>query len=170
MENEVVVTKRGQTTIPARLRRKLRIEKGTKMQVVETTEGVLFKLKNQTLNQAGANQQFADTKEVKKLLSNLREKDKVAEYFIALDRIKTGDTALSFDVPIIANVSFKDNVYSCQNKELGIISMSPQLEECVKDFEEEILLIWNEYGKEDSAKLTSDAKDLKAKILQYIKH
>ena len=34
------------------------------------------------------------------------------EYFIALDRIKTGDTALSFDVPIIANVSFRDNVYS----------------------------------------------------------
>ena len=44
--------------------------------------------------------------------------------------------------------------------------MSPQLEECVNDFEEEIILIWNEYGKEDSSKLTSDAKDLKAKILQ----
>ena len=74
------------------------------------------------------------------------------------------------NVPIIVNVSFRDNVYSCQNKELGIISVSPKLEECVKDFEEEILLIWNEYGKEDSAKLTSDAKDLKAKLLHYIKH
>lgn len=138
--------------------------------MVETTEGVLFKLKNQTLNQAGADQLFADTKEVKKLLGNLRERDKVAAYFIALDHIEMGDGALSFDVPIIASVAFRDNVYSCQNKELGIISVSPKLEECVKDFEEEILFIWNEYGKEDSAKLTSDAKELKAKILRYIKH
>jgi hypothetical protein len=73
-------------------------------------------------------------------------------------------------LPIIVSVSFRDNVYSCENKELGIISVSPKLEECVKDFEEEIVLIWNEYGKEDSSKLTSDAKELKAKILRYVKH
>ena len=29
---------------------------------------------------------------------------------------------------IIAYDSFRDNVYSCQNKEFGIISVSPKLE------------------------------------------
>jgi len=47
MENEVVVTKKGQTTIPARLRKKFKIEEGTKLAVVETNEGILFKLKRQ---------------------------------------------------------------------------------------------------------------------------
>lgn len=76
---------------------------------------------------------------------------------------------LSFAEPIIANVSFSDNVYSCKNEELGIVAISPKLEECVQDFEDEILFIWKEYGKEDNAKLTSDAKELKERILRRIK-
>jgi AbrB family looped-hinge helix DNA binding protein len=169
MENEVIVTKKGQTTIPARLRKKLKIEKGTKLQVVETKEGVLFRLKKQTAKQAEAYVQLSTPKEIKKLLADLREKDKTAAYFIALDHISIDDSTLSFSQPIIANVSLTDNIYSCQNNDLGILAMSPKLEECVQDFEEEILFIWNEYGKEDNTKLTNDAKELKAKILRYIK-
>ena len=45
MELEVVVTKKGQTTIPARLRKKFKIEEGTRLEVVETAEGILFKPK-----------------------------------------------------------------------------------------------------------------------------
>lgn len=106
---------------------------------------------------------------MKKILTKLREKDAQAAYFIALDHVTTGDKILSFAEPIIANVSFIDNVYSCQNEGLGIDAISPKLEECIKDFEDEILFIWNEYGKEDNAKLTSDAKELKGKILRHIK-
>jgi AbrB family looped-hinge helix DNA binding protein len=169
MENEVIVTKKGQTTIPARLRKKLKIEKGTKLQVVETNEGVLFRLKKQMANQAEPYAQLSTPKEIKRLLADLREKDKTAAYFIALDHVLAEDSTLSFIQPIIANVSLTNNIYSCQNSELGIVAMSPKLEECVKDFEKEILFIWNEYGKEDSSKLTNDAKELKAKILRYIK-
>ncbi len=169
MENEVVVTKKGQTTIPARLRKKLKIEEGTKLEVVETNEGILFKLKSSTRDFTGTYPQFASPQEMKKLLTKLREKDAQAAYFIALDHITTGDKMLSFAEPIIANVSFRDNVYSCKNEDLGIVAISPKLEECVKDFEAEILFIWNEYGKEDDAKLTSDAKELKTRILCHIK-
>jgi len=59
-------------------------------------------------------------------------------------------------------------VYFCQNEDLDIVSMSAKLEDCVKNFEDEILFVWNEYGKEDDSKLTNDAKELKRKILQYV--
>ena len=44
MESEVVVTKKGQTTIPAKLRKKFKIEEGTRLEVVETDQGILFNL------------------------------------------------------------------------------------------------------------------------------
>lgn len=62
-----------------------------------------------------------------------------------------------------------NGVYSCQNKELDILAVSPDLEKCVKDFEDELVFLWDEYGKEDDAKLTSDAKELKIKIHRYMK-
>lgn len=169
MENEVVVTKKGQTTIPARLRKKFKIGKGTKLEVIETNEGILFKLKASTKDFVDACPQFATPQDVKKILTKLREKDAQAAYFIALDHVTTGEKILSFSEPIIANVSFRDNVYSCQNEELGIVATSTKLEECIKDFEDEILFVWNEYGKEDNAKLTSDAKELKGRIIRYMK-
>lgn len=169
MENEVVVTKKGQNTIPARLRKKFKIEKGTKLEVIETTEGILFKLKAPTKDFTGACPQFATPQDMKKILTKLREKDAQAAYFIALDHVTSGDKIISFAEPIIANVSFRDNVYSCQNEGLGIVAISPKLEECIKDFEDETLFVWNEYGKEEDAKLTSDAKELKGQILRYIK-
>jgi hypothetical protein len=100
---------------------------------------------------------------MKKLLIELREKDARAAYFIALDHVSIGDKTILFAEPIIANVSFSDNVYSCKNEELGIVAISPKLEECIQDFEDEILFIWKEYGKEDNAKLTNGAKELKDK-------
>jgi AbrB family looped-hinge helix DNA binding protein len=169
MENEVVVTKKGQTTIPVRLRKKFKIEEGTKLEAVETNEGILFRLKKATSDFTGDNPQFVAGQETKKLLTKLREKDPQAAYFIALDHVTTGDEMLSLAEPIIAKVSLRDSVYFCQNEELGIVAISPKLEECIKDFEDEIVFIWNEYGKEDNAKLTSDAKELKIRILRYVK-
>ena len=49
-EAEVVVTRKGQTTIPARLRRKYNIEEGTKLQVLDTKDGILFKRKLTTFD------------------------------------------------------------------------------------------------------------------------
>jgi AbrB family looped-hinge helix DNA binding protein len=43
----VVVTKKGQTTIPVKLRRKYQIEEDTKLEVIDTKEGILLKPKKQ---------------------------------------------------------------------------------------------------------------------------
>ena len=75
METEVVVTKKGQTTIPARLRKKFKIEEGTRLEVVETAEGILFKPKKSIWDMAGAYSQFGTPEEMKKLLDKLREQD-----------------------------------------------------------------------------------------------
>ncbi len=43
METEIVVKKKGQTTIPVRIRKKLKIEEGTRLEVVITDEGYIVK-------------------------------------------------------------------------------------------------------------------------------
>ena len=75
METEVVVTKKGQTTIPARLRKKFKIEEGTRLEVVETEEGILFKPKKSIWDLISTGSQFATPEEMKKLLDKLREED-----------------------------------------------------------------------------------------------
>ena len=75
METEVVVTKKGQTTIPVRLRRKFKIEEGTRLEVVETAEGILFKPKKSFWDMLGAYSDFGTPEEVKKELDKLRHED-----------------------------------------------------------------------------------------------
>lgn len=75
MKNEVVVTRKGQTTIPAELRMKYKIEEGTRLQVIETREGILFKPKKSTIDLAGSGAKYANPEEMKKLLDRLREED-----------------------------------------------------------------------------------------------
>lgn len=75
MENEVVVTKKGQTTIPVRLRKKYKIEEGTRLQVVDTQEGILLKPKKSIWDMIGSGSEFATVEEMNKLLDKLRHED-----------------------------------------------------------------------------------------------
>ncbi len=75
MGYEVVVTRKGQTTIPAKFRVKYRIEEGTRLEVVDTEEGILFKPKKSTIDLAGSGAKYATSKEMKELLGKLREED-----------------------------------------------------------------------------------------------
>jgi len=75
MNYEVVVTRKGQTTIPAELRKKYRIEEGTRLEVIDTKEGILFKPKKSTIDLAGSGAKYATPEEMKKLLDKLREED-----------------------------------------------------------------------------------------------
>jgi AbrB family looped-hinge helix DNA binding protein len=75
LENEVVVTRKGQTTIPVKLRAKYGIEEGTRLEVVGVEEGILFKPKKSTIDLAGSGAKYATPEEMKKLLDKLREED-----------------------------------------------------------------------------------------------
>ena len=75
METEIVVKKKGQTTIPVRIRRKFKIEEGTRLEVVETDEGILLKPKKSFWDMIGAYSEFGTPEEVKKELDKLRHED-----------------------------------------------------------------------------------------------
>ncbi len=92
----------------------------------------------------------------------------ISHYFIRFDHINVDGKTLHFTEPIAANVTYQDKAYFCRNEDLDIATVSTKLEDCIKDFNEEILFVWKEYGKEDDDKLTDDAKILKRKILQHV--
>ncbi len=72
---EVMVTRKGQTTIPVKLRRKYKIEKGTKLQVTDTGDGILFRRKLTTADLFGSGTKHATVEEMRRLLDELRAKD-----------------------------------------------------------------------------------------------
>ena len=68
MTEEVVATRKGQTTIPANSRMKYRIGRGTKLQVVETEEGILFRPKVALYETAGSASSEASVPDMKSFL------------------------------------------------------------------------------------------------------
>ena len=62
-------------TIPARLRKKFKIEEGTRLEVVETEEGILFKPKKTIWDYIGSGAPYATVEEVKKELDKMRAED-----------------------------------------------------------------------------------------------
>jgi AbrB family looped-hinge helix DNA binding protein len=72
---EIVVTKKGQTTIPVKLRRKYKIEEGAKLAVIDTKEGILLKPKKSFWDMIGSGSEFATVEEMDKLLDKLRHED-----------------------------------------------------------------------------------------------
>ena len=75
MASEVKVTRKGQTTIPASLREKYGIAEGTRLLVLDTGEGILFRRAKSTADLAGSGSSQATPKEMKRLLDKLRAED-----------------------------------------------------------------------------------------------
>jgi AbrB family looped-hinge helix DNA binding protein len=72
METEIVVKKKGQTTIPVRIRRKLKIEEGTHLEARITNEGLLLKPKKSIWDMIGAFSDKASVEEINQLHDALR--------------------------------------------------------------------------------------------------
>jgi len=75
METEIIVKKKGQTTIPVRIRKKLKIEEGTRLEVIEIEDGIILKPKKSIWDMLGAYSQFGTPEEVKKEIDELRHQD-----------------------------------------------------------------------------------------------
>ena len=73
METIVKVTKRGQTTIPLKIRDQCGIKEGDRLQVEVTEKGILFKPIPKLLEMAGIDAKYATLEEVKKMVDKLRE-------------------------------------------------------------------------------------------------
>jgi AbrB family looped-hinge helix DNA binding protein len=75
MTEEVVVTRKGQTTVPAKFRRKYGIHEGTRLQVEDTGKGILFRKTTDTLELIGSGSKHASVDEMKKLLDEMRAEE-----------------------------------------------------------------------------------------------
>ena len=77
MAEEVVVTRKGQTTIPASLRKKYEISEGTRLSVQDTNKGILFKKIPGTIEMIGSGSKYATVKEMKQLLDKMRAEEDI---------------------------------------------------------------------------------------------
>jgi len=72
---EVVVTRKGQTTVPVELRKKYGISEGTRLLVEDTGKGILFKKTTSTLELIGSGAKQASVEEMKRLLDEMRAEE-----------------------------------------------------------------------------------------------
>lgn len=75
MTEEVVVTRKGQTTLPIRLRKKYGISEGTRLEVEDTGRGILFRKAESILDLIGTGSKSASVEEMKKLLDGMRAEE-----------------------------------------------------------------------------------------------
>jgi len=73
MAEEVVVTRRGQTTIPIKIRKKLGITEGTVLQVTLKGQSVIFRKAKSTFDLAGTGKLSA--KKAYELLDRMRSEE-----------------------------------------------------------------------------------------------
>jgi len=73
MQNIVKVTRRGQTTIPVEIRKKLGIKEGDELMVEATEKGLLFKPIRKLEDCAGIYARYGKVEEIKKEIDKLRE-------------------------------------------------------------------------------------------------
>jgi AbrB family looped-hinge helix DNA binding protein len=75
MAEEVVVTRKGQTTVPIRLRKKYGISEGTRLKVEDTGAGILLRKAESVLDLVGTGAKSASVHEMKKLLDEMRAEE-----------------------------------------------------------------------------------------------
>jgi len=75
MTEEVVVTRKGQTTVPVKLRKKYGIYEGTRLSVEDTGKGILFRKATSTFELIGSGSKHASVEEMKRLLDELRAEE-----------------------------------------------------------------------------------------------
>ncbi len=75
MTGEVVVSRRGQITIPAKLRKKYSIREGAKLKVEDAGDGILFKKLPSIFDLIGSGSKEATVQEMKQLLDEMRASD-----------------------------------------------------------------------------------------------
>jgi AbrB family looped-hinge helix DNA binding protein len=75
MEHEVKVTWKGQTTIPAKIRRKHGIREGSRLRFIDRGKEIILKPALSTADLAGSGAKHASVKEMKRRLDDLRNGD-----------------------------------------------------------------------------------------------
>lgn len=73
--DEIVVTRKGQITIPIKLRRKFGIEESSKVEVLEEEGKIVIRKRPSIFDLAGNGAGKGDVDELKKMLDEMRDED-----------------------------------------------------------------------------------------------
>ena len=73
MQKIVKVTRRGQTTITANIRKKFKIKAGDKLSVEATEDGILFRIIPHLEDMASIDANFGKSEDMKKKVDKLKE-------------------------------------------------------------------------------------------------
>jgi hypothetical protein len=88
---------------------------------------------------------------------------------IQLQRIFSETSELKLAAPLIVGVDFREDHWVMEYEDLGIISTNTDYEGCFKEFNEDFLFVWAEYGSAEDAGLTEGARELKRKITEIVR-
>jgi AbrB family looped-hinge helix DNA binding protein len=72
---EVLVTRKGQITIPVEIRRKFGIEEGSRVEVVEEEGMIVIRKRPSIFDLAGSGAGKGDVEKLKRMLDQMREED-----------------------------------------------------------------------------------------------
>jgi AbrB family looped-hinge helix DNA binding protein len=72
---EVLVTRKGQITIPVEIRRKFGIEEGSRVEVLEEEGMIVIRKRPSIFDLAGGGAGKGDVKKLKRMLDQMREED-----------------------------------------------------------------------------------------------
>lgn len=76
---EVIVKNKGQITIPAKVRKKYNIDEGTRLEIVETEEGIILRPKKSIWDMIGAFSDLASVEEMSENWYKLRHEKEDAD-------------------------------------------------------------------------------------------
>ena len=74
-QNEIIVKNKGQITIPVKIRKKYKMDEGTRLKVVITEEGILLTPKKSIWDMIGAFSDKASVEEMNQLHNKLRHEE-----------------------------------------------------------------------------------------------
>ncbi|MDG6222327.1 MAG: hypothetical protein QCH99_03595 [Candidatus Bathyarchaeota archaeon] len=111
---------------------------------------------------------------VESVLSSSASLDYSKEYTksprcIHINRINLGNRPIELARDIPALVKLNKEGYLFENNELGIFTVNRNFDQGLEEFKEDISFLITEYGEATEADLTQDARQLRQRILTYVR-
>ena len=100
---------------------------------------------------------------------NLPKKNEFINQIISFEKIEWNNYCIQFKYPLEINMQIIDGFLEGYYEDLDILIVAPDAEQFIKDFQEEIFVVWQVYANEPDEKLTRKARDIKYRILDSIK-
>jgi flagellar basal body rod protein FlgF len=101
-----------------------------------------------------------------KEMTDIEKLERFTEF--KLHRILSEEKEITLSYPIIVDVDYSDDQWILKNDELNIMGFGETYDESLKEFNEEFVFVWKEYGLANDNDLTYDAQLLKKNLMHHL--